>query len=139
MGCFFAMGCRQTGHFLRHIFGTLTSASDCRFRHSTRRLRQQGFVCRCARTTSARLSQGTGETQESTLWSPEQRDVVQDVVQPCEETRNDGWIACRIWSHRDKHWRKAGWKRLPKRVLYREPGLVTLVGPIPSLASHASS
>ena len=42
-------------------------------------------------------------------------------------------------SHRYKHWRNAGWKRLPKRVLYREPGLVTLVGLIPSLASHASS
>jgi len=53
--------------------------------------------------------------------------------------RLDGWIACRIWSHRYKHWCNAGWKRLPKQVLYREHGLVNLVGLIPSLASPASS
>jgi RNA-directed DNA polymerase len=50
--------------------------------------------------------------------------------------RLDRWIARRIWSHRYKHWRNAGWQRLPRRVLYREYGLVNLVGLIPSLASR---
>jgi RNA-directed DNA polymerase len=55
--------------------------------------------------------------------------------------RLDRWIARRIWSHRYKHWRNAGWQRLPRRVLYREHGLVNLVELIPSLASrkHESS
>jgi len=48
--------------------------------------------------------------------------------------RLDGWIIRRIWSHRYKHWRNAGWKRLPRRVLYHEHGLVNLVALIPSLA-----
>jgi RNA-directed DNA polymerase len=48
--------------------------------------------------------------------------------------RLDRWIIRRIWSHRYKHWRNAGWKRLPSRVLYREHGLVNLVRLIPSLA-----
>jgi len=47
--------------------------------------------------------------------------------------RFDRWIARRIWSHRYKHWRNAGWQRLPRRVLYREHGLVNLVELIPSL------
>jgi RNA-directed DNA polymerase len=50
--------------------------------------------------------------------------------------RLDRWIIRRIWSHRYKRWRNAGWKRLPRRVLYREHGLVNLVGLIPSLASR---
>ena len=50
--------------------------------------------------------------------------------------RLDGWIVCRIWSHRYKHWRNAGWQRLPRQVLYGEHGLVNLVGLIPSLASQ---
>jgi RNA-directed DNA polymerase len=50
--------------------------------------------------------------------------------------RLDGWIIHRIWSHRYKHWRNAGWKRLPQRVLYREHGLVNLVDLIPSFASR---
>src|SRR5215831_1786739 len=50
--------------------------------------------------------------------------------------RLDGWIVRRIWSHRYKHWRNAGWKRLPPRVLYREHGLVNLIDLIPSLASR---
>ena len=50
--------------------------------------------------------------------------------------RLDRWIIRRIWSHRYKHWRNAGWKRLPPRMLYREHGLVNLVGLIPSLASR---
>src|SRR5215510_11413076 len=50
--------------------------------------------------------------------------------------RLDGWIVRRIWSHRFKRWRNAGWKRLPERVLYGEYGLVNLVRLIPSLASQ---
>jgi len=50
--------------------------------------------------------------------------------------RLDRWIIRRIWSHRLKHWRNAGWKRWPARVLYREFGLVNLVRLIPSLASR---
>jgi group II intron reverse transcriptase/maturase len=50
--------------------------------------------------------------------------------------RLDGWIVRRIWSHRFKRWRNAGWKPLPKRVLYGEYGLVNLVGLIPSIASR---
>jgi len=52
--------------------------------------------------------------------------------------RLDRWIVCRIWSHRCKHWRNAGWQRLPRRKLYGEYGLVNLVGLIPSLASRKS-
>jgi hypothetical protein len=48
----------------------------------------------------------------------------------------DGWIVRRIWSHRFKRWRCAGWKRLPKRALYGEYGPVNLVGLIPSIASQ---
>jgi hypothetical protein len=50
--------------------------------------------------------------------------------------RLDGWILRRIWSHRYKRWRNGGWKQLPKKTLYREHGLVNLVGLIPSLASR---
>src|SRR5260221_8284668 len=50
--------------------------------------------------------------------------------------RLDRWIVHRIWSHRFKHWRTAGWKRLPQKMLYRELGLVNLVGLIPSIASQ---
>jgi hypothetical protein len=42
--------------------------------------------------------------------------------------RLDRWIVRRIWSHRFKHWRCAGWKVLPAAKLYREFGLVNLVG-----------
>jgi RNA-directed DNA polymerase len=52
--------------------------------------------------------------------------------------RLDGWIRRRIWSHRYKHWRNAGWKWMPSRMLYREYELVNLVGLIPSLASRKS-
>jgi RNA-directed DNA polymerase len=47
--------------------------------------------------------------------------------------RLDGWIVRRIWSHRFKRWRNAGWKSLPERRLYGEYGLVNLVALIPSL------
>jgi RNA-directed DNA polymerase len=50
--------------------------------------------------------------------------------------RLDGWIVRRIWSHRFKRWRNGGWKRLPKATLYRQYGLVHLLGLIPSLASR---
>ena len=51
--------------------------------------------------------------------------------------RLDGWIVRRIWSHRYKRWRNGGWKQLPKTTLYREHGLVNLIGLIPSLASRS--
>ncbi len=55
--------------------------------------------------------------------------------------RLDRWIVRRIWSHRFKRWRCAGWKSLPTAKLYGELGLVNLVGLIPSIATrnHALS
>jgi RNA-directed DNA polymerase len=55
--------------------------------------------------------------------------------------RLDRWIVRRIWSHRYKRWRCAGWKTLPTAKLYGEMGLVNLVGLIPSIATrnHAPS
>ena len=50
--------------------------------------------------------------------------------------RLEGWIRRRIWSHRYKHWRNAGWKRLPAPTLYGEYKLVRLIDLIPSLASR---
>jgi RNA-directed DNA polymerase len=50
--------------------------------------------------------------------------------------RLDGWVRRRIWSHRYKHWRNAGWKRLPTAQLYGEYELVRLLDLIPSLASR---
>ena len=50
--------------------------------------------------------------------------------------RLNGWIIRRIWSHRFKHWRNAGWKQLHQRTLYSEYGLVNLFDLIPSLASR---
>lgn len=44
------------------------------------------------------------------------------------------WVVRRIWSHRCKRWRCAGWQVLPEAKLYGELGLVNLVGLIPSLA-----
>jgi RNA-directed DNA polymerase len=52
--------------------------------------------------------------------------------------RLDRWIVRRIWSHRLKHWRCAGWMALPTAKLYGEYGLVNLVGLIPSIASRNS-
>jgi RNA-directed DNA polymerase len=48
--------------------------------------------------------------------------------------RLDRWILRRIWSHRYKRWRNAGWKRIPATKVYGEMGLVNLVSLIPSLA-----
>ncbi|MCU1303945.1 MAG: prophage lambdaSa1 transcriptase/maturase family protein [Candidatus Sulfotelmatobacter sp.] len=45
----------------------------------------------------------------------------------------DGWIVRRIWSHRFRRWRIAGWKQLPAAKLYGEFGLVNLISLIPSL------
>jgi RNA-directed DNA polymerase len=50
--------------------------------------------------------------------------------------RLDGWIRRRIWSHRYRRWRNAGWKRLPVAKLYGEYELVRLLDLIPSLASR---
>ncbi len=47
--------------------------------------------------------------------------------------RLDRWIVRRLWSHRHKRWRCAGWRTLPRAKLYGEFGLVNLVGLIPSL------
>ena len=47
--------------------------------------------------------------------------------------RLDRWIERRIWSHRHKRWRNAGWKQLPTRKLIGEYGLVRLTSLIPSL------
>ena len=52
--------------------------------------------------------------------------------------RLDRWIVRRIWSHRFKRWRNGGWKELPTAELYREYGLVNLVGLIPSIVSRHS-
>jgi group II intron reverse transcriptase/maturase len=52
--------------------------------------------------------------------------------------RLDRWIVRRIWSHRFKRWRNGGWNQLSTAALYREYGLVNLVGLIPSLASRHS-
>jgi RNA-directed DNA polymerase len=52
--------------------------------------------------------------------------------------RLNRWVVRRIWSHRFKRWRCAGWKQLPDATLYRDYGLVNLVRLIPSLASRYS-
>jgi len=48
----------------------------------------------------------------------------------------DRWVARRLWSHRYRRWRCAGWKTLPTRRLRGELGLVSLIGLIPSLATR---
>jgi len=53
--------------------------------------------------------------------------------------RLDRWIVRRIWSHKCKRWRCAGWKSLPESKLYGEFGLVNLVGLIPSIASRKTT
>ena len=45
----------------------------------------------------------------------------------------DGWIIRRLWSHRAKRWRNAGWRTHPTKRLREEFGLVGLVSLIPSL------
>jgi RNA-directed DNA polymerase len=48
----------------------------------------------------------------------------------------DAWIIRRLWSHRHKRWRCAGWKSLPSAKLYGEMGLVNLVELIPSIGPY---
>jgi group II intron reverse transcriptase/maturase len=50
--------------------------------------------------------------------------------------RLDGWIVLRIWSWRFKRWRNTGWKKLPRRQLYGEYGLVHLLALIPSMQDY---
>jgi RNA-directed DNA polymerase len=45
----------------------------------------------------------------------------------------DGWIIRRLWSHRAKRWRNAGWTKYPIHRLRAEFKLVSLVSLIPSL------
>jgi RNA-directed DNA polymerase len=45
----------------------------------------------------------------------------------------DRWVVRRLWSHRHKRWRCAGWKTLPAPRLRGELGLVSLVSLIPTL------
>jgi group II intron reverse transcriptase/maturase len=52
--------------------------------------------------------------------------------------RLNRWIVQRLWSHRFKRWRCAGWRHLPEATLFGEYGLVNLVRLIPSLASRYS-
>jgi group II intron reverse transcriptase/maturase len=51
----------------------------------------------------------------------------------------DRWVERRLWSHRDRRWRCAGWKTLPTQRLRGELGLVSLIGLIPSLASRRAA
>ena len=53
--------------------------------------------------------------------------------------RLDRWIRRRIWSHRCKRWRNAGWKKLPASKLHGELGLVSLIKLIPSLNRRGSA
>jgi group II intron reverse transcriptase/maturase len=53
--------------------------------------------------------------------------------------RLDRWIVRRIWSHRFRRWRTAGWKQLPPATLYNELGLVNLFSLIPSLGHRPRS
>lgn len=46
----------------------------------------------------------------------------------------DRWVVRRLWSHRYRRWRCAGWTSLPTRRLRGELRLVSLIGLIPSLA-----
>jgi RNA-directed DNA polymerase len=48
----------------------------------------------------------------------------------------DGWIVRRLWSHRFRRWRCAGWRVLPSTKLYGELRLVNLVDLIPSIAAR---
>jgi RNA-directed DNA polymerase len=45
----------------------------------------------------------------------------------------DRWIIRRLWSHRTKRWRNAGWKEYPTKRLRAEFKLASLVALIPSL------
>ncbi len=51
--------------------------------------------------------------------------------------RLDRWIVRRIYSHKFKRWRNAGWRTLSSSKLYGEMKLVNLISLIPSLAARA--
>ena len=51
----------------------------------------------------------------------------------------DRWVVRRLWSHRHRRWRCAGWTTLPTRRLRGELGLVSLIGRIPSLIPRRSA
>ena len=53
--------------------------------------------------------------------------------------RLDRWIRRRIWSHRYKRWRNAGWKVLSESKPHGELGLVSLIKLIPSLNQRNSA
>ena len=53
--------------------------------------------------------------------------------------RLNHWIRRRIWSHRYKRWRNAGWRTLPESKLHGELGLVNLVQLIPSLSRRKAA
>ena len=53
--------------------------------------------------------------------------------------RLDEWVVRRIWSHRNRKWRCAGWKTLPRGKLYREYGLVNLASMTPSNAARRAA
>jgi len=50
----------------------------------------------------------------------------------------DRWIVRRIWSHRYKRWRCAGWETLPDKFLRGKLGLVSLIQLIPSIRSMSN-
>jgi hypothetical protein len=50
--------------------------------------------------------------------------------------RLNHWIVMRVWNHRHKHWRNAGWRDLPDRRLYGELGLVNLLQLLPSMENY---
>jgi group II intron reverse transcriptase/maturase len=45
----------------------------------------------------------------------------------------DGWVVRRLWAHRSRRWRCAGWQTFPTRRLRGELGLISLISLIPSL------
>ena len=42
----------------------------------------------------------------------------------------DGWIVRRLWSHRHKRWRNAGWKQLPERKLIDATAQGSVISPV---------
>jgi RNA-directed DNA polymerase len=45
----------------------------------------------------------------------------------------DGWVVRRLWAHRHRRWRCAGWRSIPRKRLRVELGLISLISLIPSL------
>jgi len=61
------------------------------------------------------------------------------LLTPFDKEMRQRWIVRRIWSHRLKRWRNAGWKTMPSRKLRGEYGLVSLIALIPSLQAARAS